>query len=369
MKKIPVSEPLLDGKELEYVTDCLKSGWVSSGGKYTVEFENKFSRYINAKHSITSCNGTTALHLAVLSLGIGNNDEVIVPNFTMIASVNPIVYTGAKPVFVDVEPRTWNIDINKIEENITEKTKAIMTVHIFGHPCDMDPILAIAKKHDLFTIEDAAEAIGAEYKKKKVGCLGDVGAFSFYGNKIITTGEGGMTVTNNDELAERIRLFKNHWFDKERTYIHKNVGFNYRMTNIQAAIGLAQLENVEKHIKIKRKIAQNYNRLLKEVDGIRTPIEEKWAKNVFWMYAILIQNSFGKQRDFLRKELEKLGIDTRLLFAPMNSQPCFKFLNDNNHYPVTEDLYKGGFYLPSGLRLSEEEIRYVTDSIKTIKSM
>ncbi|MBI2542867.1 MAG: DegT/DnrJ/EryC1/StrS aminotransferase family protein [Candidatus Aenigmarchaeota archaeon] len=367
MMKIPVSKPLFSGKELEYVTDCMKTGWVSSGGKYIEEFENGFSKYLNAKHSITACNGTAALHLALLSLGIEKGDEVILPNFTMIASANSIVYTGAKPVFVDVEPRTWNIDVDKIEEKITKDTKAIMAVHIFGHPCDMDPILKIANEHGISVVEDAAESIGAEYKGKIVGCLGDVGAFSFYGNKIITTGEGGMVVTNNEETAERIKAFKNHWFDKDRTFIHKNIGFNYRMTNIQAAIGLAQLENIEKHIKIKRDIVQTYNNLLKEVDGVRTPIEEKWAKSVFWMYAVLIQDSFGKDKDVVRKELEKLGVETRLLFAPMNSQPSFAFLGDSNNYPVSEELYKRGFYLPSGLQIDDKEIQYVADSIKNIR--
>ncbi len=369
MIKIPVSEPLLSGNEAKYVEDCVKTGWISSGGKYIGEFENSFAKYVNSKHAITSSNGTTALHLAMLALGIGNKDEVIVPNFTMIASVNSVVYTGAKPVFVDVEPRTWTIDVSKIEEKITESTKAIMPVHIFGHPCDMDPILDIAKEHDLFVIEDAAEAIGAEYKGKIVGCLGDVGAFSFYGNKNITTGEGGMTVTNNDELAELMKSFKNHWFDKERTYVHKKVGFNYRMTNIQAAIGLAQLENVNKHVELKRKMGQTYNKLLENVTGVRIPIEEKWAKNVYWMYSILLQNSFGKTRDFVRAELEKMGVDTRLLFFPMNSQPCYKFLNDTDSYPVSEELYKTGFYLPSGLTLKNEDIEFVVDCLQKIKSL
>ncbi len=369
MMKIPVSEPVLDGNEYKYVVDCLKSGWISSGGKFTEKFEEKFSKYVKAKNSITACNGTAALHLAALSLGIGKDDEVILPNFTMIASANAIVYTGAKPVFVDAEPRTWTIDVNKIEDKITKKTKAMMLVHVFGHPCDMDPIMDIAKEHDLFVIEDAAEALGAEYKGKIVGCLGDVGAFSFYANKTITTGEGGMVVTNNNEVAEKIRAFKNHWFDKERTYVHKEIGFNYRMTNLQAAIGLAQLENINKHIEKRRKIARVYNELFKNVDGIRTPVEETWAKNIYWMYAVLLESKIDKDKDFVRKELEKMGVETRLLFSPMNSQPCFKFLNDNSSYPISEDLYRRGFYIPSGFKLSEEEIKYIVSCIKKIKDM
>lgn len=244
-----------------------------------------------------------------------------------------------------------------------------MVVHIFGHPADMDLIMEIARKHDLFVVEDCAEAHGAEYRGRKTGSIGDVSCFSFYANKIITTGEGGMITTDDDEIAERARFLRNLAFDKARTYIHKEIGFNYRMTNIQAAIGLAQLENIKKHIEAKRRIAKTYNELLSKVEGIRIPVEEPWAKSVYWMYAILLEKSFGKERDEAREKLAKFGVETRCLFAPLHSQPCLKFLNDTNSYPISEDLYKRGFYLPSGIGLTREEIEKVVEAIKKIKQL
>lgn len=367
---IPVCEPFLGEKELQNVIEAVKSGWISSKGKFVNEFEEKFSAYCNANYGIFTSNGTTALHLAMLATGIGKGDEVIIPDFTMISSANAAVYVGAKPVFVDADPITWNINPSKIEEKITKNTKAIMPVHLYGHPCDMDPILKIAKEHSLFVIEDAAEAHGAEYKGKKVGCLGDVGCFSFYANKLVTTGEGGMVLTNDEKIAEKANYYKDLCFDKERRYVHNDIGFNFRATNIQAAIGIAQLERIETTIQIKRKNAQLYNSLLKNIDGITTPPEANWAKNVYWMYTILVEDNFGLSRDDLKKELRKKGIDTRFSFSPMHRQPCFEklgFGDNDKFFTVSNELSRKGIYLPSGSTLKEEQINYIVNALKEIK--
>ncbi|NQV08592.1 DegT/DnrJ/EryC1/StrS family aminotransferase, partial [Candidatus Woesearchaeota archaeon] len=260
-KFIPVAEPVLEGNELKYVTECVKTGWISSAGKFVKKFEEKFSKYCDCKYGVAVSNGTTALHLALVALGIKKGDEVIVPNFTFVATANAVVYVGGVPVFVDADKETWNIDVDKIEEKITSKTKAIIPVNIYGHPCDMNKIMDIAKKHNLYVIEDCAESHGAEYNGEKTGSFGDISCFSFYGNKIITTGEGGMCVTNNKELAEKMSMLKDHGMKPERRYWHETIGFNYRMTNIQAAIGLAQLENINKFIETKRENTIIYNSL------------------------------------------------------------------------------------------------------------
>ena len=270
---IPVCEPLLGGKEIEYVLDCLKTNWISSKGKYVEEFEEQFAHYCGCKYGISTTSGTTALHLALASVGIKSDDEVIIPTFTMGATAFAIVYTGAKPVLVDSEPETWNMDVTKIEEKITPpRTKAIMPVHIYGHPCDMDPIEEIAEKYNLWLIEDAAETHGAEYKGRKAGGIGHIGCFSFYANKIITTGEGGMLVSNDEKIAEKARRLKDLAHSPEKRFLHTDVAFNYRMTNIQAAIGLAQFERIDELAERRRRNAHLYNSLLKGIDGITLPI-------------------------------------------------------------------------------------------------
>lgn len=366
MKKfIPVCEPTLRGKELEYITDAVKSGWISSAGKYITDFEEKFSQYCGVKYGVSCSNGTKAIHLALLAVGIKAGDEVILPSFTMIGSCNPIVQIGAKPVFVDSEMKTWNMDPTQIEGKITSKTKAIMVVHIYGHPVDMDAILTIARKHELIVIEDAAEAHGAEYKGRKTGSLGDIAAFSFYANKILTTGEGGMVVTNNEQWAERARKLRNHFFGEPR-FLHQETGFNYRLTNMQAAIGLAQLEKIEELLEARRKNAHLYNSLLKEIPGIVLPAEEAWAKNVYWMYGVLVNDQFPLTMPQLREELHKRGIETRTFFIGMHKQPAYAHLGVQGHFPNTEYLEKNGFYLPSSSHLTEEQIKYITTSIEEI---
>jgi len=364
---IPVCIPFIGEKELEYVVDCIKTNWISSKGKYVEEFEQRFAEYCGCKYGISTTSGTTALHLALASLGIGKGNEVIVPAFTMISSVFAVVYCGAKPVLVDAESETWNMDVNMIEEKITDRTKVIMPVHIYGHPCDMDPILEISEEHDLYVVEDAAEAHGAEYKGKKTGGIGDVGCFSFYGNKIITTGEGGMVVTNDKEVAERAMALKDLAFSKKRRFLHTDLGFNYRMTNIQAAIGLAQLEKIEELAERRRRNAHLYNNSLRNVKGIKLPIEKEWAKNVYWMYSIVVEEDFGISRDELMEKLKAKGIETRTFFIPMHQQPVFQeemCLFKGESYHVAEKLSKEGMYLPSSSGLKEDEINFICDAIK-----
>lgn len=369
VKLIPVCEPLLGGKELEYVTDCLKTNWISSKGKYIGEFEQKFADYCGCKYGISTTNGTTALHLALASLEIGPGDEVIVPTFTMIATVFAIVYTGATPVLVDAEPETWNIDTTKIEERMTPRTKAIMPVHIYGHPCDMDPIMEIAERHNLYVIEDAAEAHGAEYKGRKTGGIGHVNCFSFYANKIITTGEGGMVVTNDEKIAEKARRLKDLAHSSGKRFLHTDIAFNYRMTNIQAAIGLAQFEEIDKFVEMRRAHAHLYNSLLKDIEGIRLPPEKEWAKNIYWMYSILIEDEFDMSRDELMEKLMEKGIETRTFFIPVHQQPAFQKMNlfQGESYPVAEELSRKGLYLPSGSGLTTEQIEYICRTIKQIR--
>lgn len=370
-KIIPVCEPDLRGRELEYVTDCIQSNWISSAGKYVTEFEQQFSEHCGAKYGVACSNGTTALHLAMATLGIGPGDEVIIPTFTMIATANAVSYTGATPVLVDTEYETWNMDVSKIEEKITERTKAIMVMHTYGHPVDMDPVLEIAKcklhgkgeySPRLYVVEDAAAAHGAEYRGKRIGSLGDVACFSFYGNRIITTGEGGMLVTNNEEIAQISRNLRDHAFSTERHFWHKYMGFNYRMTNLQAAIGLAQTERFEEMVEIRRGNAQYYSQLLGDIRGIRTPPEASWAKNVYWMYSIMIEEEFGHTRDEVREYLAKHGVETRTFFIPIHVQPIY-FHKYHERFPVAEELCRKGMYLPSASTLKKKEIEYVVDCI------
>jgi perosamine synthetase len=363
---IPVCEPFLTGRELEYVADCLKSNWISSQGKYIQQFEQSFARYCGCQYGISTTNGTTALHLALAALGIGAGDEVIIPTFTMIATAFAVAYTGARPVLVDAEPESWNMDTSQIESMITPKTKAIMPVHIYGHPCDMDPIKEVARKRHLYVIEDAAEAHGAEYKGKKAGGIGDVNCFSFYANKIITTGEGGMVVTNNAKVAERARALKDLGHSKEKRFLHTDIAFNYRMTNLQAAIGLAQFERIDELVERRRAHAHLYNSLLKDIKGIRTPAEKEWAKNVYWMYGILIEDDFGVSRDDLMERLKDKEIETRAFFIPVHQQPAFLKTNlfHGESYPVADKISQSGLYLPSGSGLSREQIEYVCRAVK-----
>lgn len=365
MEFIPVCEPLLAGNELKYVTDAVKTGWISSSGKYVTDFENQFAAYSDCKYGIAVCNGTIALHLALLALGIGKGDEVILPTFTMIASAFAVCYTGATPVFVDADKDSWNIDVKKIEDKITPRTKAIMPVHIFGKMCDMDAIKILADKYNLYILEDAAEAHGATYKGKKAGSFSDIAAFSFFANKNLTTGEGGMVVTNSKDIYNRARYFKNVCFplDGPRNYQHEDIGYNYRMSNLVAAIGLAQVEKADEYREMRIHNNQLYRKYLKDVSGIVFQSEPSVdCIDVCWMNTIIIDpDKYGHTKNELIVHLKEKGIDTRLLFTGMHRQKAMMDYgcDCSGLYPVCEWLTENGFYLPSGSNLTEEQIESI----------
>lgn len=366
-KRIPVAQPALIGNEKKYVNDAIKTNWISSIGKYITKFETVFADFCNVKYALACSNGTGALHLALLSLGIKQGDEVIVPTLNYVTGANAIKYCNATPVFIDSEWETWNLDPTKIEAKITKKTKAIIVVHLYGHPADMTPILKLAKKYNLFIIEDAAEAHGAEYKKKKVGLFGDVGTFSFFGNKIITTGQGGMVVTNNKEIADKVRLLRGQGMDPKRRYWFVDVGYNYRMTNIQAAIGLAQLEKINWHLKRRREVANLYYKYLKKLNKyIELPIEKSWAKHSFWMFTILLRKPLRISRYKFMAELQKVGIETRPIFYPLHILPPYRKKRQINRFPVADDIAKRGVSLPTYAFLTEKEIVFICNKIRDL---
>jgi len=361
--KIPVAEPFLGEEELRNVIKAVKSGWISSKGEFIEKFEKSFAEYCGAKYGVATSNGTVALHLALAALGIGKGDEVIVPTLTFIATANVVKYCNARPVFVDSHPEYWCLDPESLEEKITPRTKAIIPVHLYGHPCDMDPILDIARDQGLYIIEDAAEAHGAIYKGRRVGSFGDVSCFSFYGNKIITTGEGGMCLTNNEELMRKMRLLRDHGMNPERKYWHDVIGFNYRMTNIQAAIGLAQLKKLPRFLSQKRQIAMWYKEELRELieNGKIVPHPEmRWAKCVYWMYSILIIDSKINRSELIRN-LETNGIETRPFFYPVHEMP--PYCGEAVQLKVAERLSRRGLNLPTSVKLGKEEIFYVSKKL------
>lgn len=358
---IPVASPALIGNEKKYVLDCIESSWISSNGAYIERFEAAFAEFCGTRHAIAVCNGTVALHVALLALGIGPGDEVIVPTLTFVATPNAVSYCGARPVFIDSEPDTWNLDVRQLESKITSRTKAIIPVHLFGHPVDMGPLLEVAARHNLFVIEDAAEAHGAEYKGQRVGGLGHIGTFSFYGNKIITTGEGGMIVTNDDALARRMRQLKGQGQDFEKRYWFPILGYNYRMTNIQAAIGLAQLEKVDWHMQRRRENAQWYQELLGQQTMLRLQPEKPWAKNAYWMNSVVLDEKFPLTRDETMNALHERGVETRPFFYPMHSLPMYQDHAAGQTFPVAERVAARGFNLPSSANLTYADVTYVAE--------
>lgn len=369
---IPVCSPTLDGNELKYVHDAVSTGWISSAGKYVQQFEDRFAAYSGCKFGVAVCNGTVALHLALVALGIKKGDEVIIPAFTMIASAFAVCYTGATPVFVDSGRETWNIDVNRIEKSITTRTKAIMAVHIFGQMCDMDKIKDIAQRYRLFVIEDAAEAHGAEYKGTRAGSSSDIAAFSFFANKIISTGEGGMVTTNNEELYDRSRYHKNLCFPLSgpRNYTHEEIGFNYRMSNVIAAIGLAQVEKADEYKEMRRHNNDLYRNFLKETPGIIFQDEAPGTYPVYWMNAIVLDPSkYGHSRDELIGYLKNNQVETRLLFTGMHHQKSLmNFGCDcSGKFPVSDWLTENGLYLPSASNLKEEEIEHISELISSFR--
>jgi len=362
---IPVNTPLLSGNELKYVTECVETGWISSEGPFVTRFENEFAHYVNRNHGIAVANGSAALDIAVKALGLGKGDEVIMPTFTIISPAQSVVTAGAMPVLVDSDPITWNMDVSQIEAKITPKTKAILVVHIYGLPVDMDPVLALCQKYNLKLIEDAAEMHGQTYKGRRCGSFGDISIFSFYPNKHITTGEGGMLVCNDEALAEQCRKLRNLAFEpKGRRFIHHELGWNYRMTNLQAALGVAQLEKMEFHIERKRAIGQQYRQGLKDIKGFQLPMENTdYAQNIYWVFGLVADSE--AQQEAMVKKLGDAKIGTRPFFWCMHEQPVFKKMGlfENESYPVAEKLARNGFYIPSGLGLSDEDISKVINTL------
>ncbi|MCX5695168.1 MAG: DegT/DnrJ/EryC1/StrS family aminotransferase [Candidatus Omnitrophica bacterium] len=369
---IPVNEFSLVGNEAKYLKECVDSGWISSEGPFVRRFEEEFASFVGVKYGIAVCNGTAALETALFALGIKAGDEVIMPSFTIISCAIACIRLGAKPVLVDIEPDNCTIDVNQIEGRITPKTKAIMPVHIYGHPVDMDKVFELAEKYKLKIIADFAEAQGAQYysnKKRKwmqCGAMSDVSATSFYANKIITTGEGGMVVTDNPEYAGKSRAYRNLCFGIDERFSHDELGYNFRMTNLQAAIGVARLEQVDKFIKIKRKLAEHYKTRLAEIKQIRFLTEKSYAKSVYWVYAIELKPEFGVDAKELMVRLRKYGVETRPFFKGMHTQPVFvkSGLFRGEKYPNTDFAYKYGLYLPSGLALTENQIDKVVEALR-----
>jgi perosamine synthetase len=365
---IPVSEPLLGEQASKYVHECMQTSWISSEGRFIQEFESQWANYCGMEHGVAVSNGTTALQVAVACLGLEPGDEIIMPSFTIISCALAAVEVGALPVLVDSDPRTWCMAVDQIEEKITPRTRSIMPVHMYGHPVDMDPILELARKYNLIVIEDAAEAHGAEYKGRKIGGLGDLSCFSFYANKIITTGEGGMVLARNADHAEKLRSLRNLSFRKDRRFYHTELGHNYRLTNLQAAIGVAQVEQIENHLAKKRWMGKLYTEKLKHLPQISLPVEEPWAKNVYWMYGLVLTDDVPYDAEEFARRLKNEGVDTRPFFVGMHEQPVFqqKGMFIGERYPVAERLARRGLYLPSGLTITEAQIETVSAAVRKV---
>lgn len=367
-KPIPVNTPLLNGNELKYLTECIETGWISSEGPFITKFEENFSKYIGCKYGVAVSNGSAALDIAVKALEIGEGDEVIMPTFTIISPAQSVITNGAIPVLVDSDPNTWNMDVSQIESKITSKTKAILVVHIYGLPADLDPILKLAKKYNLKVIEDAAEMHGQTYNGKKCGSFGDISIFSFYPNKHITTGEGGMILTDDAHLAERCKKLRNLCFEPNGPrFIHHELGWNYRMTNLQAALGLAQLERINEFIDKKRDLGAFYQQKLSFLaeKGYSLPLSSTdYSDNIYWVFGLVAPNIEAKEE--IIKYLSEQKVGTRPFFWCMHEQPVFQKMGlfKNEKYPVAENLARNGFYLPSGLGLSIEDRELIVEILK-----
>jgi len=365
---IPVSEPLIGDNVLPLVRQCIESGWISSEGPFVREFEQKWAAYCGADHGVAICNGTAALQVAVAALALDPGSEIIMPAYTIISCAMAILEAGCTPVLVDCEQDTWCMNLDEVEAKISPRTRAVMPVHMFGHPVDMRRLRRLASKHGLSIVEDAAESHGAEVEGRRVGGLGDLGCFSFYANKIITTGEGGMVVTNDARLAGRARALRNLCFHDDRRFRHTEIGHNYRLTNLQAAVGVAQLERIEIHIEKKRWLAREYASRLHDLASIALPVERAWAKNVFWMYGLVLADEVPFDAAEFARRLRGYGVDSRPFFLGMHEQPVLleKGLFAGERYPVSERIARRGLYLPSGLKLSVAQIEQVCDAVRRI---
>lgn len=366
---IPVNQPLLDGNEKAYLIKCIETNWISSEGPFVKQFEEQFAMRVGRKYAIAVCNGSVAIDAAIHALGIGADDEVILPTFTIISCAAAIVRAGATPVVVESDPQTWNMDVAQIESKITPKTKAIMAVHIYGLPVDMAPVLALAERYGLMVIEDAAEMHGQTYNEQPCGSFGDISTFSFYANKHITTGEGGMIVTDNQNLAERCRALRNLCFQPQQRFVHEELGWNFRMTNVQAALGVAQLERLDEFVARKRRMGKLYTEHLSEIPGLQLPIPETpYAENIYWVYGIVLRDEVPFDAQEVMQRLRTMQIGTRPFFWPMHEQPVFRKMGlfEDVQCPVAENLARRGFYLPSGLALTDEQIDSVIHAVKDI---
>ncbi|PWH19783.1 MAG: aminotransferase DegT [Ardenticatenia bacterium] len=363
---IPVCEPLLTEEDAALVLDCVRSGWISSAGRYLEEFEDGWAAYCGMRHGVAVSNGTAALEIATRLLDLRPGDEVVMPTFTIISCAQAVLRAGGTPVLVDSDARTWQMDVQQVADKITPRTRAIMVVHIYGHPADMDPLRELAIQHNLIIIEDAAEAHGAEYRGRKCGGLGDISTFSFYANKLITTGEGGMVLTQRDDWAERARALRNLCFQRARRFLHEDLGYNFRLTNMQAALGVSQLRRFTDIVARKRAIAAAYTERLRELPGLDLPVEEPWARSVYWVYGIVLDESTGIDAAELARRLYAHGIETRPFFLGVHEQPVFHKLGlfRGERYPVAERLARQGLYLPSGLTLTEAQIDQVCDAVR-----
>lgn len=366
---IPVNEPLLNGNEKKYLLECIETGWISSEGPFVKQFENQFAARVGRCCGVAVANGSGALDIAVQTLCLGPGDEVILPTFTIISCAASVVRSGATPVLVDADPVTWNMDVAQVAARITPRTKAIMVVHIYGLPVDVDPIIDLATKHDLKIIEDAAEMHGQYYKGKPCGSFGDISTFSFYPNKHLTTGEGGMLVCDDPELAERCRSLRNLCFQPQKRFVHEELGWNYRMTNLQAAVGLAQLERLDQFVLRKKTMGRRYAELLRGVTGLMLPQERTdYAENIYWVYGVVLKDSVPFDAEEAMKRLALVGVGTRPFFWPMHEQPVFRKMGlfVDEQYPVSERLARRGFYLPSGLVLTKEQMELVAAHLKEL---
>ena len=366
ISRLPLVSPSLSGNEMAYVMDCISTGWISSQGQYIKDFEARFSEYLGGEPDCAAAvsSGTAALHLAIIALGIGPGDEVIVPDITFGATANVVMHAGATPVLVDVDPISWTISPSAIESAITDRTRAIIPVHIYGHPCDMNAIMALAETHDLLVIEDCAESLGAKVGGIPTGTFGHVAAYSFFANKVITTGEGGMVYCRDQAVLDRIRMLRDHGMSRERRYWHLMPGFNYRMTNLQAAVGLAQMERIDDFLLHREEMADAYGRNLQSVAGLTLPAKPNWGHNIFWLYTIVVDpGSFGKTRDQLMGALDRAGIETRPLFPPLHAQPVWDD-GQPQRFPISIWLGENGLSLPMGNTLRKEDIDEICQTIR-----
>ncbi len=370
MRTVPVNEPFVGERELEYVGECIRSGWISSAGRFLEAFEHSWAEYCGRAYGVAVSSGTAALDVAMTACELNPGDEVILPAFTIISCAQAVVRAGSTPVLVDCDPETWCMDVGEVARKVTSRTRAVMPVHIYGHPVDMGALEEVADRFGLMVVEDAAEAHGAEYAGRRCGSFGDVSCFSFYANKIVTTGEGGMVLTDSAVLAERARSLRNLCFRNDRRFVHHELGFNYRMTNVQAAIGLAQVERVDATVTRKREIARAYSCGLQAVSELQLPVELPGVKNVYWMYGVVLRDGMDMDATAFAKELARRGVDTRPFFVGMHQQPVFRRMGlfCDETYPVTERLSERGLYLPSGTALTMEDVEVVCRAVREVFS-